>query len=730
MTSPLVRRYLVALDRHKWAGLGGFALVMGLSALAALKPPPPITYESAGILSYVPPPVTVSETNTALQQGQVITPEVLLSDFVVDSVVQKLRDRQITVDAETLRTNTNITTPRVRDNNNRPQDEAPGQRVLVIYEDTSSRTAQTILSLLMETMVEQSQLFNRQQVQRIVRNLNDLLPKVTQELRLAEDDLERYVRVEGPTIQSAEDGQIVGAITGTQQQQRQIQLNLQTLATQIQSLQERLGLSADQAYASSALSADPIIADLRAKIYQNETQLQVLSQTLRPQHPDMLNLQSQQTAYEQLLQQRVQEILGVSEPVAAIRQNSSLDPARQQLANTLVDLTTQRETLQQQLQALTTAEQQLRQEYAQIPNKQLEQARLEQQVALKRNFYDQIQSRLADAQLAAEETVGSLVIFQPPKTDLAEEPGSSTAFILLGGSVVGLLVGAGLVLLLDSLDATFHTLQDLQIALRQREIPLLGLLPTLPEAWEIDGLPLALDVGSPLVEPYERLRGNLRRANSDKPLKVVLLTSLVDGEGKTVTAYNLAIASARAGKRTLLIEGDLRSPSRAKLFNIVPEPDTLSEPLRYYSRGEFRFTPLENLFLLPSPGPQRQAAAILESSEMRRTLEDARGRFDLVVVDTPSLSRYNDALLLESYTDGLVLVTRPGFTEEALLSDAIEQFIESEDLQFWGAVINSADDDFQPYATTATDNDATEKATPQPRPEQASAALSGRLHRP
>ena len=286
--------------------------------------------------------------------------------------------------------------------------------------------------------------------------------------------------------------------------------------------------------------------------------------------------------------------------------------------------------------------------------------------------------------------------------------------ILLVGSFVGLLVGGGLVLLLDSLDATFHTLQDLQASLRQQEVPVLGLLPLLPERVALpertrvalpeqyhSDLPLVTP-DSPYIEPFDRCRSNLRRATGSKFPKLVILTSTIASEGKTVSAYNLAIASAYAGKRTLLIEADLRSPSHANVLRVTPDPEAAIDPLRYYGHLSdcIRLVPdIENLYLLPSPGVQRQASAILESSEMRRLLDDSRGRFDLVILDTPALSRYNDALLLEPYVDGLVLVTRPGYTEESLLTEAIEQFTESEDIQFLGAVINGADIPMQPTFT-------------------------------
>lgn len=690
MTPPLVKRYLVAFDRHKWAGLAGFAVVMGLSGVAALQPDPPVSYVSEGILAYVEPPLTFSATVATLrQQGQALTEARLLSDEVVEFVAQQLTQDQINLDPSTIRRNTDVEV-----------ETEPVLQVTVTYEDTDRQRANQIAELLMEAMAEQSRSFNTLQLNRITENLNELLPQVEQDLRRAEQNLERYIREEGPALQAARDGSLVSAITGSQDQQRQIRLTLAGLDAQIRSLEQRLGLSVDQAYASSALSADPIIADLRANIYQNESQLAILGQRLRPEHPDMLALREQQRAFEDLLRQRVREVIGgndLAAPLsgtARIRQDSSLDPARQELANQLVTLQTERETQQQLLEALNQSEQQLREEYRQLPNKQLEEARLTQEVNLKKAFYDQIQARLEDVTLAEKETPGNLVIAQPPQASAADEIGRNPFIILVVGGFVGLLVGGGLIILLDTLDATFHTLPDLQSSLRQQEVPTLGLLPLMPVDSNREDIPVVVAVDSPYIEPFERFRSNLRRAAGSTPPKMVLLTSTVTGEGKTVAAYNLAIASARAGKRTLLVEADLRSPSHAGVLNVTPDPDSQVEPLRYYGNINdcIRLVPdVENLYILPSPGPQRQAAALLESSEMKRMLEDVRGRFDMVILDTPSLSRYNDALLLEPQTDGMVLVTRPGFTEEGLLAEAVEQFLESEDIQFLGAVINGGD---------------------------------------
>ncbi|MBC6435375.1 tyrosine-protein kinase family protein, partial [Nostoc sp. HG1] len=79
-----------------------------------------------------------------------------------------------------------------------------------------------------------------------------------------------------------------------------------------------------------------------------------------------------------------------------------------------------------------------------------------------------------------------------------------------------------------------------------------------------------------------------------------------------------------------------------------------------------------------------------ESSEMRRLMEDVRERFDLVILDTSPLSISNDPLLIQPYSDGMVLVARPHYTQENMLGEAIDQLVESE-LGLLGAIINGAD---------------------------------------
>jgi capsular exopolysaccharide synthesis family protein len=716
MTLSVVKRYLIAFDQYKWVGLATLALSVGVSAVVAKQPTPPPVYVAIGTLRYDRPSVIFSSATTKIQQeGQEITKEMLLHENVVQPVIEPEIAKIIqkaggNLSKEELEKKQKDLIKKLTDD---VQIKMPNKNndsnalIQILYKNTNRLKAEEVAKKLMLEMVAHSIEINNSRLQTMIDQINKRLPKATQELREAEKKLEKYEKREGVSILAVKSGYLPQAIATSEQNQRQLRFQLAGVEAQIKSLQDRLGLNADQAYVAQALSADPIIAQLRVQLFSLESQLKIFRSDLQEEHPKVVELLKQKQAFEQQLQQRQSEVLGgngVAAPLRSadrIRIDSALDPARQQLAQSLIALQTQREMVQQQLKGIEQTEQLLRREYAIIPNKQLEQARLAQQVAYKKALYDKMQSALIDAQAAEVETIGSLAIAQEAKTEDIKSNEKTLPVMLAVGGFVGVLLGGGLIFLLGMLNGKFYSWEEVRAALVEKEVPVLGILPEVTVFdFYAEEMPIALDASSPYLEFYERLRSNLRRIG-DKPVKVVLLTSAATMEGKTFSAYNLAIASARSGKRTLLIEADLRSASNVESLKIAIDPLATVEPLHYYGNINecVRLVPeVENLYVVPSPGFLRQASAVLESSEMRRLFEDVRNRFDFVVVDSPALSECNDALTLEPYTDGIILVARPGYTLSSMLSEAADQLLEFEDedshksgLRLLGAIINGAD---------------------------------------
>ncbi len=682
MTSPIVKRFLIAFEQHKLLGLFIFLLSLGISGIFALQPDPPqgkTTYKASGQLTYsTPPPLFTSTGEQLQQQGREIDVEVLLSPQVQANIRKKLQ-----YDSKQLQ---EIIDSKLKIDF--PKDTTIPVISLEYNNAATPEEAVNLLGVFMMEMVVQSQKINKSVLKSRIEALQSRLDRVKRQLAAAEESFYRFITGEGTSLLAIQDGSLFASLTGSQQQQRQLKLILEEIDGQVSSIVAQLGLSTEQAYTAAALSADPLLANLRSQLLELETQKKRLAKDLRPEHPNLLAVDKQIAINEELLQERAREVLGGDAKYNALpsqlRQEISLDPARQELANTLVTLKTQREGIQRQLDSIAKTEIQLKQEYEQFPERQLQQARLVQEVETKRSLYETILAALVDAQSAEAETTGSFAVAQAPVIE--EVPpvvfASPNRLLILGaGAVIGLAAGTAVIVLLGMLDDRLHTEKELQEVFIDRDIPILGSIPYVTY-FNLQGEECAVvtDPNSVFMSFYERLRSNLSHYTGGSA-KVVLVTSVNDSEGKSVTAYNLAIANAVAGKRTLLIEADLRSSSNSKWVQLDTESESAIEPLQYYGdrSSSIRLVPgVPNLYTIPSPGPLRQVAAIIESGELRRLIENARGAYDAVIIDTPSLAESNDALLLEPLTDGIVLVTRTGISQGSILGDTIDRFAETE----------------------------------------------------
>ncbi len=721
MTPPILKRFLFSWEQNKLLGIAIFLLFLGGSIVFALQPDPPrpkTFYRIRGQLAYSNPPPLFTSTGAELQeQGRLIPVDILFSTSVQQRFQERLQlgNRQM---KEVLDQKLNISSPQ------------PDNPQVVNLEYRNSPTPEegiNRLAVLMNEMVEQSRLVNTSQLRNRIQALEQRLGTVQLELAAAEEAFYRFISTEGTSLLAVQDGSLFTGITGAQQQQRQIKLFLEEIEGQIDSIVTQLGLTPEQAYTVASLSADPVLANLQAQVTGIKSQIRNLEKDLRADHPNLRTLQKQLNALEASAEERADEILGTNpryRPLPGkLRENSSLDPARQELANSLILLQTQREGILRQLASVQETEEDLRRQYEQFPDRQLQQARLVQEVETQRALYQTIVTALIDAQSAEAETTGSYTIAQAPIVEKFNSPLVSTnrLLILVAGTGMGLVSATAAIFLLALLDDRLHTPKELRELLISRDVPVLGNIPhirSLNARQEEEAI--ITNTESSYLAFYERARSNLVRYSSPST-KVILVTSVHDNEGKSVNAYNLGITAANAGKRTLIIEADLRSSSNVSWLDLEADSNAHHEPLKYYSKPNYQDNGLDkeavrlvpsvpNLSIIPSPGKLQQVAAIIESDELRRLIEDARGRFDTVIIDTPSLSKCNDALLLESLSDGIVLITRPGVSQGSMLGDTIDQFTEIE-VPILGAIINNPEKFGSDFSINPLENSAAKEDT-------------------
>ena len=173
-------------------------------------------------------------------------------------------------------------------------------------------------------------------------------------------------------------------------------------------------------------------------------------------------------------------------------------------------------------------------------------------------------------------------------------------------------------------------------------------------------------------EQYRRLAATLHHMQAVNGLKVVLIASAVAGEGKTLTAANLALTFSDSYERdVLLIDADLRRPSLARTFGISAIPGLSDGLVRDYVGALPLQQVSDRLTVLPAGRATPDPMAGLTSERMKQLIAEARAAFDWVIIDTPPIGLMTDANLLSAIADGVVLVIKANATPLALVRRAV-----------------------------------------------------------
>jgi capsular exopolysaccharide synthesis family protein len=201
------------------------------------------------------------------------------------------------------------------------------------------------------------------------------------------------------------------------------------------------------------------------------------------------------------------------------------------------------------------------------------------------------------------------------------------------------------------------------------------------------------------AEQYRSLRTRLAHAEGSSALRTILVTSPQKGEGKSVTAANLALTMAQElQRRVVLLEADLRKPSLQQLFSLPAGPGlaeflsgacTLSDAMKYL--------PDFNLTVMTAGAAPNNPAELLGSTAMRRLLDQLRTRFDRVILDTPPVLPLADVAVLAPVVDGALLVVRAGVTPKPAIENALRAFDAS---RLLGVVLNDSTMDTERYGAS------------------------------
>ena len=247
--------------------------------------------------------------------------------------------------------------------------------------------------------------------------------------------------------------------------------------------------------------------------------------------------------------------------------------------------------------------------------------------------------------------------------------GPNKMLIILLSATVGLSLAIGAAYVLDYLDDTVKSPEDVE---RLTNAPIIGYLTEL-DVENVGALYVADNPRHPSVEEIRTLRANLEFASVDQPLKTLFISSTQMEDGKTSVAANLAVVMSQAEKDVILLDADLRRPNVHNFFGLTNNYGlsdvfrgklSLDEVVKDWTGG--------SVSVITAGDPPPNPAELLGSKKMAEVLEALESRSDMVIIDGPPFV-IADAPILASKVDGVLLIIRLGYTHEPAIKSMMDQ---------------------------------------------------------
>jgi len=339
-----------------------------------------------------------------------------------------------------------------------------------------------------------------------------------------------------------------------------------------------------------------------------------------------------------------------------------------------------------------------------LPEKSLQLARLERAAKVNENIYLMMREKYEEVRITEAGQIGMVRVI-----DSAKEPFSpirpKKKLNLILGAIIGLSLGIGITLLVDYLDDSLKSIEDIE---RLTGLRVLGSIPeirteekkktrpkpaTPSQEQEVQKIASRMvthfEPKSPVSEAYRTFRTNIQFARFDKPPRTLLVTSAGPGEGKSTSVANLAITMAQMGTRTLLVDADLRRPVLHSIFEQKKDIGLTNVLLGSVSlKDAVHELAVPNLSLLCCGTLPPNPSELLGSEAMKKLIEQLKEVYDVILFDSPPVVAVTDAAVLSTQIDGTILIISSRETTRNAENRA-KALLNNVQAQILGAVLNN-----------------------------------------
>lgn len=504
-----------------------------------------------------------------------------------------------------------------------------------------------------------------------------------------EGSLQNYMEQKGVVSLDEEAKKTIERLSALRAERDAVDINIRTLGKTLTSYQGQLSAQEKDFASVIGESNDPYIRLLQEQLAKLEVQRDVTT-TQNPMligqntyEAKLKEIDAQIDALRSKLKVRTEQFLKTILPSkeGGVGQGPAdyLRRIKQEILETQIEI----QSLHAKSKALSEPIQRYETQFERIPAKSIQFARLQRDKQTMEKLYLLLEEKYNQASLQEQSEFGFVDLFDPAV--VPKEPSSPKILLtLLFGTLLGLGAGLGVVFMREYFDPRVQAPEDL----KKRDLDVLSTIGGMKEEIKRIGGDRAVIIKmklidahlitltspySPISESYWHMKTALQFAHGERLLQTILVTSGALGEGKSITAANVAVAFAHGGKKVLLVDADLRKPTLHTYFNVAAAPglcDLLLGITHYAITAQE--TVAENLHLASCGKIPTNPSKLLESDAMKEFVKRVKLEYDLVIFDSSPVLAVTDPCILSTLVDEVIVVVSAGVTGVRELGRTVE----------------------------------------------------------
>ncbi len=534
------------------------------------------------------------------------------------------------------------------------------QLVEVSVEMADARTAAQAANALAKGYIDSQLEAKLNMTQTATSWMNDRLSGLKDKLQHSERQLQQYreqenlVDVQGVTTVSA------GELSQTSDRLIDARRERASAESQYRQVQSMKDAGWRRMATVPAVLGNPLIQQFKTEEARARSKVEELSRRYGPKHPKMQSANTELDAATDSLRGQVEQA------VASIERIYQLARANES------SLRSSFEENKEQIQDIKRKEFKLRE--------------LQREVDTNRSLYDTFMTRLKETSATSDlEAANARIVDKAVVPEKPIKPKKQLIIALAG--LLALMVGVGLALLLEALNNTFKSTDDVESKLN---LPVLGILPLLKgkERSQIARM-FTENKDKIFAESIRTIRTGMVLSGLDNPHKVIVVTSSVPGEGKSSVAANLAFALGQMEK-VLLIDADMRRPTVARSFGFPVGTPGLANLVAGTAKLEECIQTVDNIDVISAGTVPPNPLELLSTQRFAKLIEYLDGKYDRVVIDSPPTQAVSDALVLSTHANSVLYVIKSESTATQLARKGVGQLLQNK-APVTGVVLNQVD---------------------------------------